>query len=80
MSDGSQRLYEPLSTAEASAALGVCEETIRRAIRRGELEAFKVGTGPNAHWKVEAEAIQQFKRRARSLRRTTKRLCQGAEK
>lgn len=45
-----------LTVEEISLALGVSEKTVRNYINRGDLRAYKLGTG----WKVEPMDLESF--------------------
>jgi excisionase family DNA binding protein len=51
-----RQLNDPLTVAEAAAMLRVSEDTILRAIRRGELVAFRLGP----IIRVEPSAVANF--------------------
>lgn len=45
-----------LTVEQVSKSLGVSEKTVRNYISKGELKAFKLGTG----WKITEENLQSF--------------------
>lgn len=53
-----EKLYK---LAELETLLSSSRKTIKRWINDGKLEAVKLGSGPNAPWRVSASAIQRFR-------------------
>jgi excisionase family DNA binding protein len=45
----------PLSIAETARRFGVSEQVIRNALRRGELDGFKIGKA----WRITPESIDR---------------------
>lgn len=51
--------YEPpLSIPETAQRLRASEQVVRRALRRGELEGFKIGRA----WRITPESVDQLLR------------------
>lgn len=49
-----------LSIKEFSAKVGAHPNTIRRAIKRGKLSAFKVGAGTRSHYRIAKTEIDRI--------------------
>jgi excisionase family DNA binding protein len=52
-----RRRGSPLTAAEAATALGVCERTLRRYIRSGQIRSHRL---PGGHYRIPQEAIDEF--------------------
>lgn len=57
---------ELLTTTVAAARLGVSVSTVYALVRRGELDAIRMGSRPGAVIKVPASAITKFRSKYRS--------------
>ncbi len=56
-----------LTAQEVSSRLRVCDETVYRLLKRGELKGYKVGL----QWRVDEEQLQKFITRTRNNRHGT---------
>jgi excisionase family DNA binding protein len=54
-----RNIRPPLSIPEAARQLGVSDQVTRKAILRGELEAFRIGRA----WRIHPESIDRLLRR-----------------
>lgn len=61
MGQSNSAAKEPLTVLEASKALRVSEETVRRYIREGKLKALKVKTiGLKKVWGISHDEVRRF--------------------
>ena len=49
-----------LTVTEAAKSLGVCTATIRRAIKRQELKAFKLNTKGNGNYRIPVTELEKL--------------------
>ena len=49
-----------LTVAQTADYLGFCEQTIRRLIKDGKLEASKTGNGENSSWRITSVSIEKL--------------------
>src|SRR5262245_29659504 len=54
-----------LSVREAASRVGLSETTVRRAVKRGDLHAFNLGSGRRPTWRIKAADLEAWAGRAR---------------
>lgn len=52
-----------LTAAEARKRIGVSRETLRKAIKAGDLKAHKSGPARNSHYRISEEAVTEYLKR-----------------
>lgn len=68
--DAGHRNSTHLSVDQVAAHVGVCPETVRRAVRAGHLRAWRPGPGDQGKLLIAPDDVEQW-RRARTVRAPT---------
>jgi len=56
-----------LTVQQTAQRLGVVPEHVRRLVRAGELEAIKIGSAPNSHYRISEEALAGYIERSKAV-------------
>ena len=55
--EGKERLY---TVHEAAKILGVCSQTIKRRVKDGKIQAYKVGGAENSPWRISEKELENY--------------------